>query len=337
MTSVTHLPRDGEQAPAVVRRSLRVKSSSTAWLTLHLNAVAPAAGAARAVLLLHGATLSGFVFDPPAPALSLQARLAARGWASYALDARGFGGSTRPGAGDAGFDAQRPFGHATEGVDDVADVVRFLHDDLGHDEVALISFSWGTILAGCFAAAYPEALSRLVFSAPIYAGRNPAWIQRLADPRNPVAFSSSFGAYRWTTAQALHARWDDDILVADKQAWRSPEMLDAVIAGALASDPLSASRTPPAFRAPNGPFEDLFHACGGRRLYDAAAIRVPTLLVRGDADTTSTDADARSLVEELGARVKRYRIVDHGSHWICFERSAPQLFAACEGFLESAD
>lgn len=321
----------------IMRSSLHVRASSSPWLTLHLHAVAPAAGTSRAVLLLHGATLSGFVFDPPSPALSLQSRLAAHGWASYALDARGFGGSTRPGEGDAGFDPQQPFGRAAEGVSDVADAVRFLHEGLGHDEVAMIGFSWGTILAASFAAAHPEALSRLVLYAPIYAERNPLWIERLANPRNEGVFRSNFGAYRWTTGEALRARWDDDILVAEKDRWRAPEVLDVVIEAALASDPLSRSRTPPAFRAPNGPLEDLFHACSGLRLYDPAAIRVPTLLVRGDADTTSTDPDARRLLGELGSSMKHYRIVGPGSHWIFFERSASQLFAACEEFLDVRD
>ena len=335
MTSGTPLHRGTELSPLVVRHDLRIKSSSDAWLSLHLHAVAPAAGASRAVLLLHGATLSGYLFDPPAPALSWQKQLAARGWASYALDARGFGGSTRPSSGDAGFDEQRPFGRAAEGVADVADAMRFLRTRLGHAEVALAGFSWGTILAGSFAAMHPDAVDRLVLYAPIYAERNPGWLERLRDPRDHAVFNPAFGAYRWTTAQALRERWDDDIPVADKETWRSPQVLDAVIEGALGSDPQSGGRAPPAFRAPNGPFEDVFRACSGQALYDASAIRAPALLVRGDADTTSTDADARHLLDRLGSRLKRYRTVSPGSHFVCFERSAPQLLAACEEFLET--
>ena len=318
----------------IVKRDFHVPSSAQRGLTLCLHAVAPAAGARRAALLLHGATLSGFIFDPPPPAPSWQERLAARGWASYALDLRGFGGSSRPAPGDAGFDERRPFAGAGECVADVADAVRFLTGARGHGPISLVGFSWGTLLAARYAAAQPEALDRLLLYAPIYATPHTEWLARLGDPRDPAAFNPAFGAYRWTTAQALHERWDADIPVADKRAWRADDVLDAVLRGALRSDALAASRTPPAFRAPNGPFADLHLAYSGRPGFDPAAIPVPVMLVRGEGDSTSTDADARALLRDLGPGVRRYRTVIRGSHWTFFERSAQLLFDACEEFLE---
>lgn len=325
-----------EPSLPIVKRSFSIKSSSAPWLALHLHGVTPAENAQRAVLLLHGATLSGYIFDPPAPAPSWQERLAARGWATYALDARGFGRSTRPVPGGPGCDENRPFAHAEDGVADVADVMRFLRAERGHAQVALVGFSWGTILAGCFLAAHPEAVSKLVLYAPIYAEPNPAWIEKLCDPRKPAAFNPAFGAYRWTTAEALRARWDADIPIADKEAWRAKEVLGAVLEGALACDPLSSNRAPPAFRAPSGPFADLFRAFTGRPIYDPSTIRAPALIVRGDADTTSTDADSQRLLRDLGSDVKRYRTIASGSHFAFFERSAPLLFEACEEFLETS-
>jgi pimeloyl-ACP methyl ester carboxylesterase len=180
------MDRKIEPSASVVRRSFRIRASSAPWLTLHLHAVTPGERAARAVLLLHGATLSGYVFDPPAPAPSWQARLAARGWATYALDARGFGNSTRPAPGDHGFDDSRPFGRAADGVADVADAMRFIREQRGHAVVALVGFSWGTILAGCFAAAHPDSASRLTLAIVAINGWN-----RLA-----VAFRTPPGTYQ---------------------------------------------------------------------------------------------------------------------------------------------
>jgi pimeloyl-ACP methyl ester carboxylesterase len=325
----------GIDAPVpLLRRSFRFASRSAPWLTLALHAVVPPApGAARAVLLLHGATLSGYLFDPPAPAPSLQERLAGRGWPSYALDVRGFGHSTRPGPGTPGFDAARPFARAAECVADVAEAVRFLREERGHAEVALMGFSWGTVLAGCYVAAHPGTVSPLVLYAPLYAEANAGWMSLLRDPREPAALNRAFGAYRWTTTQALRERWDADIPVPDKSAWRSDEVLAAVLAGALEVDPRSGERAPPAFRSPNGPFADLFEAFSGRPPYAAAAIREPVLVVRGEGDSTSTQADARRVLRELGSKVKRYRSVARGSHFALLERSAPALHGACEEFL----
>ena len=317
----------------MIRSRFCVPSRSAPWLTLALRAAAPAAGAKRAVLLLHGATLPGFLFDPRPPAPSLLAHLAGLGLAAYALDLRGFGDSTRPEAGAPGFDPARPFARAAECVADVSDTLRFLREERGHDSVALMGFSWGTVVAGCFAVAHPGAVSALVLYAPIYAEPNPGWMLLLRDPDDPSILSRAYGAYRWTTAQALRDRWDSDIPVADKKAWRSDEVLAAVLEGALGCDPKSGERSPPAFRSPNGPFVDLFEAFSGRPLYDAGAIREPVLIVRGEGDSTATEADARRLGGALGSRVKASRTVPQGSHFALLERSAPVLYRECEEFL----
>jgi pimeloyl-ACP methyl ester carboxylesterase len=317
----------------VIRSRFSLPSRAAPWLTLALRAAAPAAGAKRALLLLHGATLPGFLFDPRPPAPSLLAHLAGLGCAAYALDLRGFGDTTRPEAGTPGFDPARPFARAAECVADVADALRFLREERGHESVALMGFSWGTVVAGCFAAAHPGAASALVLYAPIYAEPNASWMLLLRDPDDPSILSRAYGAYRWTTAQALRDRWDSDIPVADKAAWRSDEVLAAVLEGALACDPNSGERSPPAFRSPNGPFADLFEAFSGRPLYDAGAIREPVLILRGEGDSTATDADARRLHEALGSRVKASQTILRGSHFALLERSAPVLYEACEEFL----
>jgi alpha-beta hydrolase superfamily lysophospholipase len=311
-----------------------LRSSVAPWLSLNLRAVLPARTSRRAVLVLHGATLSGFLFDIPAAGRSFQERLAARGWASYALDARGFGGSTRPAPGQPGCPDDRPFGAAAAVIDDIADAVRYLRDVRGHAEVMLIGFSWGALCAGRFAARDGAAIDKLVLNAPIHGTRNDEWLLRLSDPADATRLNPAFGAYRWTTAASLQARWDSDIAVADKTQWREPEALHAVLEGALADDPLSATRSPPAFRAPNGGFADLFEAFSGRPAFDASRIRVPTLLLRGEGDTTASDADSRQLLRALGCREKRYRIVPAGGHFQCLERSMPALLDACLQFLD---
>jgi len=315
------------------RENLSVRSTVAPWLTLNLHAVLPQVPGSRAILLLHGATLSSFIFDLPVAGYSMQARLAESGWATYALDARGFGLSSRPQPGEPGCADDRPFGRAEEGIADIADAVRYLRTVRKHSEVALIGFSWGTILAGWFAARHPDAVERLVLCAPIHACANAEWLQRLRDPDDPALLNRALGAYRWTSAESLHARWDGDIGVADKQAWRDAEVLNAVLQGALATDPMATTRVPPAFRAPSGPVQDLFQAFTGHALFDPSRIHVPTLLLRGEGDTTATDADARLLMRRLGSHEKLYRVIPAGSHFQCLERSMPQVFATCSEFL----
>jgi pimeloyl-ACP methyl ester carboxylesterase len=216
----------------------------------------------------------------------------------------------------------------------VDDAVRFLREDRGHSQLSLVGFSWGADLAGRFVASDPRGIDRLGLYAPIYTTRNPDWAARLCDPRDPEAFNPAFGAYRFTSAEMLRTRWDSDLPVIDKESWRTEDAFRAVLNGALETDPLSLARTPPAFRTPNGPFVDLFRAFTGQAAFEAPAIRMPVLIVRGDSDTTSTDLDSRRLFNDLGSNRKSYRTISPGSHFLPFERSAPRLFDAFVEFLE---
>jgi alpha-beta hydrolase superfamily lysophospholipase len=64
-----------------------------------------------------------------------------------------------------------------------------------------------------------------------------------------------------------------------------------------------------------------------RPLYDASKIKVPVLILRGDADQESLDADARGLFHKLtSALYKRYVLIGDGTHFINGEKNRWQLF-----------
>src|SRR3569833_1077110 len=243
---------------ALLRQSFWIESTNAPSLSLHLHAVIPSEPTSRAILLLHGATLASYVFDLPVPGYSLQERLAAAGWANYALDVRGYGQSSRPVPGDPGCPAERPFSTAAEGVADTADAVRFLRHARRHTEVVLVGYSWGSILAGRFVTAHPGAVNRMILFAPIYGTPNPRWLSQLGAPGGPTHSSFGPGGYRWTTAPELQARWDSEITTEDKSSWRAGGGGRAGRRAARAGGPRARARAPPAGRAPAG-------GAGGRR------------------------------------------------------------------------
>jgi len=69
--------------------------------------------------------------------------------------------------------------------------------------------------------------------------------------------------------------------------------------------------------------------------FDAAKITVPTLVIRGDADTNATREDNQQLVAALGSTLKEYVEIPNGGHSLQFENVNLQFYAAVQKFLEA--
>lgn len=294
---------------------------------LHLRERRPpgvAAGAAQgAVLLVHGATVASALWDIAVPGASFLEALAGAGLAAYALDLRGYGRSTPPPA------EGPPFARAAEVIADIDAAVDFVRRREGLARIALLGGSWGTVTCGLYAAGSGGAkLERLVLYAPLYSGPNADWLAMIADPDDPARPNPRLGPARPVTAAQLRARWDGEILPADKTLWRDERVFQALLDDCLAAAGGGAS-----FPAPNGTLLDLFEVFSGRPLYAAEDIVAPTLLLRGSADPTSSREDALGLYDRLGSATRRYLEIGEGAHFVCAERNAWQVFDEVALFL----
>ncbi len=325
-----------EQTPGIVRREHRLPPDGQRDAPLSIVEIAPADGEAHKtpVLLLHGATFGAPMFDLPPPAVSMQRDLAARGWRNFALDLRGYGWSTPAATLDAPPEQNAPYARLADVVEDLAAGVRFAIEQAGSKQVNLVGFSWGTVIAGAFAGRNGGVLERLVLYAPVFAEANDAWIDRIADPSDRTRINPSLGAYRWIGLADLRSRWDADIPEgADVADYRDGAVPDAIMQALAKADPASGTRGELSFRAPTGALADLFEIFNGRPLYDPQRISPPTLIIRGGDDTTSTASDASRLFGRLGARQKRLVTISPGSHFLCVERNARDLFGEIDLFL----
>lgn len=279
------------------------------------------------VVLLHGARVPGLAsFDLDVPGGSLAADLARAGYAAYVMDARGYGGSTRPPEMAQAPQAHPPLVRSAEVVRDVAAVVAWVARHAGVARVALLGWATGGLWLGHYATLCPGLISHLVAYNTLYGnvaehpslGRGSG----LEDPQRPGHFAAAgTGAYRFNTAASLLPAWDTSIPIADKARWRDPAVAAAYQAAALASDPTSAERTPPSFRAPSGALEDSFYAAIGRQLWDASLLRVPTLVLRSEYDFWSRPEDARRLVEHaVHAPVARAVEIAGATHFVHLDR-----------------
>jgi alpha-beta hydrolase superfamily lysophospholipase len=279
------------------------------------------------MLLLHGATLGARLFDLPRPGYSLMAVLAGAGRAVYALDIRGFGTSLRGAAMEEPPSQNPPFAGVDAAVRDVAAAADFILTRQGALALDLIGFSWGAVLAARFAADNPGKIARLALYAPLYDVINARWLDHIAGGQ-----PETLGAYRLVTLDGVIRRWNGDLPTADALAYREHGIPELVFETLAALDPRSSSRRPPAFRCPNGPLADIARICSGRPLYDPAKLTMPTLLVRGDDDTTSTHAGAVRLLAATSSPEKRYCVVAPGSHFLCIERNRAALYEHLNDF-----
>jgi pimeloyl-ACP methyl ester carboxylesterase len=311
--------------PAVIAENLAVPGRE-AGITLRLRHVQPAATrkfpAARIVLFVHGATFpSSSTFDVPLPGGSWLANLALHGYDVYALDIRGYGGSTRPPAMSQPPEANAPFARTAEAVSDIDAAVDFVQQFRGVQRVNLLGWSWGTTTTAAFAAQHPESVARLVLVSPVWLGLQP---QKYS------------GAYRTSSYESARA-FSVAGLPKERVEEISPRTtFDAWWRATLATDPEGARRSPPVLRAPNGVMQDFTEMwAAGKPTYDPAAIRAPTLLIAGEWDVITPPAMAQGLFAQLTqARDRRLVLFSEGTHFMPIESHRTRLMREVQNFLD---
>jgi len=259
--------------------------------------------------------------------------LASAGRAAYAIDVRGYGLSLGGSVMDAPPDANPPFATLEQAILDIGAAVEFIRARENTRAIDIIGSSWGTVTAALYASRNPQNVSRLVLYAPLYAERNAAWLERIADPANHQTLHPKFGAYRLLTLAELTQRWNGDLGDGDPAIRREADIAKTIFSTLAAADPRAPSHRPPALRIPNGALLDLVSIFSGRPLYDPTKLTMPLLVIRGADDTTSTDSDARNLLARSASHDKEYRIVAPGSHFLCVERNRHDLYDPIRRFL----
>lgn len=339
-------------APALLATTARADGLARAELftttddgvRIHMREVAPPAPRGAPLILVHGARAPGIAsFDLAVPGGSLAADLATKlNRRVYLLDARGYGGSRRPATMDRPPEKSRPLSRAHEVVRDIDAVVKLAAKRNGGARPALLGWATGGLWSGWHAALRPEAVSGLVTLNALYGGSDVHPMlgpgSAFAQPSQPRRFDPATGGYALYAGTSLLDRWNSNIPITDKDAWRDPAVAAALAQAALDSDSKAAVGNPPRFRAPLGALEDSFHQACGRRLYDAGSITAPVLLIRSGADFWSRPADVSAFAAdaERSAKVTTVEIPDatHFVHLDRPERGRDRLLAELTAFFQ---
>jgi pimeloyl-ACP methyl ester carboxylesterase len=294
-------------------------------ITLAVRHVASVKPGGLPIVLVHGARVPGVAsFDLPVPGGSLAADLAAAGLDVYVMDARGYGGSTRMAEMTHAPQPGSTLGRSAEIVRDIGAVVDWIRQQRGGRAPVLFGWATGGHWVGHYASLYSNRIAGVVMLNALYGGTptHPTLGRGsdLDDKSTPGAFSSTYGNYRLSTAASLLPAWDRSIQVPDPGTWRSPEVANAYVAAALASDPTSNSRTPASFRAPSGAMEDSFYLATGRQLWDASLITCPALVVRSGNDFWSRPEDLELLGRHLVHSRAKFVTLPDATHFVHLDR-----------------
>ncbi|WP_029010067.1 alpha/beta hydrolase [Azospirillum halopraeferens] len=286
---------------------------------------AAAFSAERTLVMMHGATFpSASLFDVPVAGGSFMDALARAGYDVWAVDARGYGGSTRPPEMARPPDGGVPLTPARVAVRDLATAVAFVRRHRAVDRVNLLGMSWGATVAGALAAEAGDAIAGLILVTPLWLSATPLRV----DSGGPL------GAYRVVSPKAFEAAWRAAAPEPERQALIPDGWFDAWETVTLATDPGSPDAG--TIRAPSGAVLDVReHWTAGNPLYDPSAITCPVLVVCAEWDVDVRLDMAQDLFVRLsGARAKRLVAIGGGTHMVLMERNRQQAFDAVIGFLD---
>jgi pimeloyl-ACP methyl ester carboxylesterase/heme-degrading monooxygenase HmoA len=282
----------------------------------------------RVVLFVHGASFpsalaAGYRFDGH----SWMDDLSDAGFDVWALDFAGYGDSDRYLEMSEPPSAHSPLGRAHVCSRQIEAAVRFVRARQRVARVSLIAHSWGTVPTGLYATQEPSSLHQLVLFGPVTLRRGSGQTLKGRDPiRTP--------SYDFVTVQAQHDRFYGYVPAGEAPVLEA-RRFEAWGTAYLASDPSSGTRRPPSVQVPFGPSIDTEQAWAGTLAYDPGRIVSPTLVIRGQWDTVTTDADALWLMGALRASPAKLDVViRRGTHVMHLESSRYQLYQEVQSFLE---
>ena len=277
----------------------------------------------RPVLYVHGATFPSslsvfFRFDGTSWADALNAAA----FTVFGLDFAGYGGSERyPSMHSVAAGEGTPEGRSSVAVRQIARAMSFITETTGASRIRIVAHSWGTIVAGRFAASHPGSVDRLV----LFGG-----VAERIGCRQPVV-----RPWELVTIDQQYARFVKDVPPACDQVLLEHEF-GRWAETYLSSDPESRRRTPPAVAIPSGPAFDIAASWSGCFPYDPSGITAPVLLVRGEWDGSSTAEDAAWLRGRLSsASFVDDAVVPRGTHLMHLETGRTVLYAITNAFLAS--
>jgi pimeloyl-ACP methyl ester carboxylesterase len=225
------------------------------------------------------------------------------GFDVWALDHEGYGRSSRTDA----------YSTIAENVADLRVAVDLVTEATRAERVAFFGTSSGALRAGAFQNAFPERVARLALSAFPWTGRDaPSLIKR----RERLA------EWQAQNRRSVDADYYSRMLTRDAEGLTDPRLGAVVAENEIANGGDSV---------PNGSYIDM---CINLPLVDPTKITCPVLVIRGDHDGITTDADTFAFFKRIASPDKQLLFMSGQAHNITYGVNRHRFWYALRSFLE---
>lgn len=271
-----------------------------------VGAPAPGEPARPVVFLVHGSSNSArSSYDLTVPGkgeYSLMNVLARDGYDVWTMDHDGYGYS-----GSSGNNSD-----IASGVEDLKAAMPVVAREAGRSKVHFYGTSSGGIRAAAFAQAQPDSVDRLMLSAFTYKGNGAAEIERRR---------KRIDALRANPRRKRDADMIRSIFTRDGH----PDEYDPAVAEAIIAEEMKFGD-----EIPSGTYLDM---AANLPIVDPKKIVSPVLMLRGEFDGNSTNADLLDFFTQLPNGDRQFVILPRTAHSTGYSKNRHLLFYALRSFL----
>jgi pimeloyl-ACP methyl ester carboxylesterase len=271
-----------------------------------VGAPRPGEPARPVVFLVHGSSNSSrSSYDLTVPGkgeYSLMNVLARDGYDVWTMDHDGYGHS-----GSSGNNSD-----IASGVTDLKAAMPLVEKETGQQKAHFYGTSSGGIRAAAFAQAAPDRVARLMLCAFTYKGNGAAEIERR---RNKIE------ALRASPRRKRDAKMIGSIFTRDGH----PDLYDQAMVQALIADEMKFGN-----EVPSGTYLDM---AANLPIVDPKKIASPVLMLRGEFDGNSTNADLLDFFNQLPNGDRQFVILPQTAHSSGYSKNRHLLFYALRNFL----
>ncbi|MEX2449796.1 MAG: alpha/beta fold hydrolase [Rhodospirillales bacterium] len=225
------------------------------------------------------------------------------GYDVWTMDHEGYGKSSKTDS----------FSYIADAVDDLKAAIPIVEKETGKSKFSFYGGSSGALRAGMYQHAFPDKVERIILAAFPYTGKGaPSLIKR----------NERIKEWQATNTRKVDEAYYLNMFTRDTTGLTAPELPAAAAAAEMANG---------GGYVPNGTYVDM---CINLPVLDPKKITCPIMMLRGDHDGITTDADMMEFYDNLGTRDKHMVMMSGMAHNITVGINRHRFWYIVRSFLE---